>query len=340
MTSWLRKLPKPRELRVLYLAQYAPQPLLRSKLPYSQDGGYPSYHFNVYQSLVDLGITVYPSSQPSSLLSVGRRVDYVYSLLNRMPLRDSEVLVSAVCEYLDLPYLGAPPTVRAIAQDKLLFKLAAESLGIQTPPGKIYRPSERQPDPPTFSPPYFVKERGGAGSEGITERNFAPDWTGARQIISQILDAGKEVLLEKFCDGIDITVPVVGASPFQILPPIKLRSDVRGNILTHDLKLDDHLGFEVVSLSQDIVHAIAHDASKIWNALGAVDYFRIDYRFDPDLHSLYLLEINICCHFEEKSAISLAALQLGVTYPQLLEHILSYSLSRQRRRCEKLEWIL
>lgn len=57
------------------------------------------------------------------------------------------------------------------------------------------------------------------------------------------------------------------------------KSDKPGSIITEDLKLHDHLGYQTVSvhgLEQDI----ANDVQKVWDALGPMDYFRIDYRID------------------------------------------------------------
>jgi D-alanine-D-alanine ligase len=341
MNDWLQRLSEPNSIRTLYLAQYAPHPLLLTKLPYADDGGYPGYHYNVYKSLIHLGLEVHPSCQPSSLLLTCGRIDYVYSLLNRMPLRDSEVLVSAVCEYLGVPYLGAPPTVRALAQDKLLFKIAAQTIGIPTPLGKVYRSDDASAEePPPFPPPYFVKERDGAGSEDISEKNLATNWSAALEVVQQIRGTNKDAIVEQYCDGIDITVPVVGASPYQVLPPIRPLSDAPGDILTHSLKLDDHLGYELANLNRDLRETLDNHIEKIWSLTGPMDYFRADYRLNPADNSLHILEINICCHLEEQSAFSLAASEIGVTYPQLLEHIIAYSLTRQRRRRKQLHWVL
>ena len=45
-------------------------------------------------------------------------------------------------------------------------------------------------------------------------------------------------------------------------------------------------------LEQDI----ANDVQKVWDALGPMDYFGIDYRSDFDKGARRILEMTICCH--------------------------------------------
>jgi D-alanine-D-alanine ligase len=338
--AWLLRLERPDALRVLFLANYAPANLTGNRLDFEGDGNYPDYHHNVFLALKDLGLQVYSSSSPNALFTAARHVDYVYSLLNRMHLRDSEVLVSAMCEFLGLPYLGAPPTVRAVAADKYLFKTMAKSLGLQVPKGILYRCGEPSDSPPAFDPPYFIKDRTGAASEGIDRTNIALEWEDGRHVVATLQDRGKDVLVEEFCSGIDLTVPVIGGVAPHILGFVEPQSDEPGNIVTHSLKLDDRLGYRLIEVPSEIEYAVCTSVEAIWDAIGPIDYFRLDFRYDSLNLALRLLEMNICCHFEEGSAITLSAASHGVSFHQLLEHILSFSLSRQRHPGQQLEWVL
>lgn len=62
-------------------------------------------------------------------------VDYVFSLMNRFGMSKPEIFISSYCEFIQVPYLGAPPNIRAIAEDKLLTKLVFRSLGLNMPEG-------------------------------------------------------------------------------------------------------------------------------------------------------------------------------------------------------------
>lgn len=340
MANWLLDFPDRETFRILYLAQYAPCGPAFQEVVYPIDGGYPAYHYHVFSELRALGFQVYSSPSPTSLYTGCGNVDYVYSLLNRMPIRDSEIFVSSFCEYLSLPYLGAPPAVRALAEDKFLFKLFLRGLGIETPAGFVCRADEPERPSPTFSAPFFIKDRKGAASEGISRRNLADTWDAALCGLTELLGCGKDALVEQFCSGVDVTVPVVGANPYKILGYVHPRSDEEGSILTHRLKLDDPLGYELISLPRQTQRTIGSHVAAIWEAVGPIDYFRLDYRYDPKTNALNLLEMNICCHLDEGSSIDLAASNLGVGFRDLLVHVIRYSQLRQSMSREKIQWVL
>ena len=319
--------------KILFLAPYAPDFPDYCPKPYDLDGGYPDYHHAIFNVLKDIGYEVFSTSKAYSIIHARGNVDFVFSLMNRMRVNYAEIFISSYCEFARLPYLGAPPNIRALAEDKYLTKLAAASLGIPVPQGKIYQPNASTISPPEFTGPYFVKDRFGAASEGITEASICANWSEAQRRIMS-------VLVEEYCPGIDITSPVLGGeSPF-ILGSIHPRSDKTGSILTEDLKLHDHLGYELRTLGNTFNAGVTADVTKLWSSLGPIDYFRMDYRIDPITESRRLIEFNICCHIGEDGSICLAGKQHGLSQAAIIEHIVQYSLSRQRHAREHCEWIL
>jgi D-alanine-D-alanine ligase len=329
---------EPEKTRVLYLAEYAPEPPTFSVKRFDGDGGYPDYHHEIWRALCEIGYPVTPSARPSSALLAKGNVDYVFSLYNRMPVHNSEVLVSAFCEYVRIPYVGARPNIRALAEDKWLCKLVARSIGLPVAPGIPYGAAEQLELGPNFPGPYFVKDRFGAGSEGIVARCFQETWHEARSVAAEFIADGTEVLVEQFAHGIDVTLPVLGGQPPIVLGLVHPRSNKPGNILTEDLKLNDPLGYELFdagSAAQDF----REDAFRLWSAVGPIDYLRLDYRYDPRTGKRIFLEFNICCFIGSSGAISMAADEVGISHHEVLGHVMEYSLRRQRFGWEKLQWV-
>jgi D-alanine-D-alanine ligase len=188
-----------------------------------------------------------------------------------------------------------------------------------------------------FVGPYFIKDRFGAASEGISTESVQNDWPAARRIIERLWDEGTDVLVEEFAPGIDVTVPVVGDNQPRVLGVYEPVSDKPGRILTHDLKLTDHLGYEELTLKEEWV---AGDVERLWRGLGPIDYFRVDYRFDPASGRRWFLELNVCCYIGECGPFGLAAERDGFTSDRLLEHIVAYSLRRQNGSRQRGERIL
>ena len=329
----------PHATRILYLARFAPDDPIYEVKPEGRTSGYAEYHFRLFEALRSIGYHVASSSKPYAALVAGGNVDFVFSLLNRMPLRNPEVLVPAICTYLRLPCLGAPPNIRALAEDKYLSKLAFAALGLPVAPGRVCLPGAA-PEPPDFAGPYFVKDRFGAASEGVTEASLQDSWQGAARIVEEFHVSGKEVLVEQFCPGIDVTVPVLGLAPYYVLGHVAPRSDKVGGILTADLKTEDRLGNELITLDAATAAAIEDDVRKVWAALGPIDYFRLDYRWDPATGQRSLIEMNICCYLGVRGAFGLAGAARGYDRTQMLAHVVEYSLARQRGAQAHASWVI
>jgi D-alanine-D-alanine ligase len=329
---------KPDKTRILYLAQYAPEEPEHAVKAFPGDGGYPAYYAEVRTTLAELGYNVVSSASTSAVLFARGNTDFVFSLYNRMPLNNSEILIAAFCEYIRVPYLGARPNIRALAEDKWLSKLTAKAIGIPAADGVPFSSVESLRQPPTFSGPYFVKDRFGAASEGITMECIQDTWNGARRVAESFLERGTAVLVERYAPGIDVTVPILGGDPPLLLGYVNPISDKRGNILTEDLKLNDPLGYQRFDVGLSTANFEA-DARALWSAAGPMDYLRMDYRFDPNTGSRTFLEFNLCCFIGSSGAICMSAAEWGLAQHDVLGHVVEYSLRRQRFGREQLEWV-
>lgn len=325
--------------RILFIAKYAPDEFAPHAKIFTGDGGYPEYHQNIWKALTEIGYRVRSSSQPTSALFAGGAVDFVFSLYNRMPVNQSEVLVSAFCEYVRIPYLGASPNIRALAEDKWLSKLAARAIGIPTTLGVPYGNISSLEEPPAFQGPYFVKDRFGAGSAGISIESLQDTWEGAKKIAAQEIDRGISVLVEQFAPGIDVTVPVLGGAPPIMLGFVHPRSNKPENILTEDLKMDDPMGYEIISLNES-ERAFQNDLKVLWAATGPMDYLRMDYRYDTTTGQRRFLEFNLCCYIGIDGAVCLAGANHGLSQTDILGHVVEFGLRRQSSGRQHLKWVL
>lgn len=316
--------------RLMFLARHAPLEPDYACRAYAGDGGYPAYHHRLYMVLKGLGYDVSTSSEPQAVFGPKGAVDLVVSFLNRMPMATPEVLIAAQCAWLGLPVLGAPANVRALAEDKWFSKLAACAAGLPTARGAPYATTESLETPPDFPGPYFVKNRFGAASEGVSERSIQDDWEGARTTARELMARGMAVLVEEYVPGLDVTVPALGGVSPIVLGVVAPGSDRRGGIITEDLKRDDPLGYAMFDpgpAGQEFLD----DVDALWRVAGPIDYFRMDYRFDPVTGRRVFLEFNICCHIGRSGAICLAASQWGLSQADVLGHVVEFSLKRQGR---------
>ncbi len=323
---------KTSDIKMLFLAKYAPAEYDQTPPLHPEDGVFPRYHHEIFTRLSELGFKLTSSARFETLLERGSEFDYVFCLYNRAAFRNSEIFVAAVCEYLHVPYLGAPPHIRALAEDKHLAKLLAVKLRIPTSPWTTYRTCDKQWRPPRFRGPYFIKPRFGAASEGLSERSLQDSWDGTSREIGNIIATNKDVLVERFIQGINVTVPIVGGLPPFILPPMRTLVNLSCNFETYRQKrlLDPGITREIYQ-DQEKVKIVERYAMQIFNEARPLDYSRVDFRVpvDPSNGPPMFLELNVCCNLGSHSAIARPAEHVGISQLELIAHILNFSFRRQ-----------
>jgi len=321
---------KDKDIHMLFLAHYAPSSI-NSVLPSGiEDVVYAEYHYKVYSILKTLFPLTDSSNDPAIMLNRHLSYDFIFSLFNRMPFRNSEVFVSAVSEYHKIPYLGARPNIRALAEDKHLAKMMATYAGVNTPKWKVYN-VDVELEPPDFEPPYFCKPRFGAASVGIDESSACTSWQDAQLKIAELHNQGFDVILEQQIIGTYHTSPVLNNFNRHIyLPCIAQYSTIKGGIVTYRQKRKIAPGLTRVIVSDMCLQNEIHSASKkLFPLVQPLDYTRFDYIVDNKTGVPYFLEFNVCCNLGEHSTVSQAAGHLGIDYSDLIENITYSSLFRQ-----------
>lgn len=288
------------------------------------------YHKEVFQILSGLSKEVIGTNDPEDLFKRKGEYDYVFSLFNRMGFRLSEVYPSAVCEYLRVPYLGASPDIRGVAENKGLYKRIASSCGMTVARSTSFYPGRKIEKPDDLIAPYFVKPQEGGNSEWIRSSSHCVDWDAAKDEINFLFSKNLPVLMEEFVDGINLTVPVLGGLKPQVLGVIEVPTNETHNVLTSYEKLQDHgdMSFKVFE-NPNIQKTVSRHAALLNEALTPIDYFRIDYRYDAKKNQLTTLEINVCCDISSFGSFAFAAAQNGLSQKDLVEKILQISLYRQ-----------
>lgn len=319
------------ELDVLYLAKFAPE---EGQTEAALDADYPRlarYHFDLFTTLKALELRVTPCADLRGALSGFANYNYIFSVENSAPFRNSELAASTVAEAYSIRYLGAPPNVRAIAEDKYLSNIYARALGIRTPQQVVF--PEGQAKQPPFAGPYIVKPRFGVNSEDMPEDCVQDQWEDILKRCRTLSESGIEALVESFIPGDNATSPFVDGVPPQVMPVIA-GADLGGhNVFTRRHKQDPQV-FSQGRLIDDgaEVQQIRASNATLRRHLGAVDYFRADWRIERITRVPYLIEINICCNISESSDMARACSTLGWTYPQMVENLVAASIRRKKSR--------
>ena len=316
---------------IAFIAKYAP--INDSTSPINTDKEnevYSKYHFDIYSVLKNNFSHVITGCDANYIMENHNKIDYIFSLLNRAPYRNSEVFVSSLAEYYGIPYLGARPNIRALAEDKHLAKIMASYCGISTPHWITFDVGEQPQNIKAFMGPYFVKPRYGASSKNISEKSICYTWDDVIQRVDYLHSLREDVIVEKFIDGVYYSSPVIFTNGVaQVLPPIEEKSILTGNVVTYlqKRKVEGGLTRTVVT-DTEIVDKIEYASKIISQMIQPIDYTRIDYIIEPN-GTITFLEFNVCCNLGMQSAFVLSAKAAGMTYTQLIMTILNESFARQ-----------
>ena len=321
-----------RDLKVIFLAKHAPFDLHGAKPElHERYGVEPRYHFEVLSTLRGMGIDCIPCRSLDDFPALARDGNFVFTLYNRADFRNGEIFVSLECEKLGIPYLGAPPNVRALAEDKSFAKHLAVSVGLKTAPWTTYSLHEAL-EPPAFAGPYFVKPRFGAASEDIALDSIQDEWQGLKLKIESLIATGKDVIVEQCINGTDLTVPVLGGVEPIILDVVEEVSDLPSGICTYRQKrLLDKGRFRRRLENQQLAAEITSKVERFCTHVRPFDYLRVDFHLCKETQTAFFLEFNIGCNIGSHAAVMFAATHRGLDQQRVIEHILAYSLTRQQQ---------
>lgn len=334
MTTPLLKLTKEEihSINLLYLAPYAPDK--DAKEPpemHPEFGVAPRYNYEIYQVLLEMGFKVTPCRDLSVFLKTIKKYNYIFTLFNWALFRNPEVFVSSICEYYHVPYLGAPPNIRALAEDKRFSKNIAADLGIPTTPGAVVSCQDDLSTVPGFRGPYFVKPRFGSASKGINIDCAQTEWQELQTKIVELYNANGECLIEQCVSGTDITVPVLGGDPPIIFTAIEEISVLPFGIATHRQKrLIDKGRKRIIFNDQSLINTLNKHVNTLALLVKPFDYLRVDFRLNQDRDALFLLEFNLGCNLGSHAAMMMSGEHRGYSQQAIINHIIAHSIRRQK----------
>jgi D-alanine-D-alanine ligase len=311
--------------RVLLLAKHARS----GGKPDASDGNHALYHHELRTTLEAVGFDV-SAAESYEALFTRPNADFVIPLLNRGGFQNSEMLAPLLLSRLNLPFLGASPIIRGLADDKHLTKVVARRLGVPTAEWASYRiGAHLAHEPPFRAERYVVKPNASSASWGVA---ITGDWEEARRHIGRLHAQSHDALVEPWTPLIDIAVPVIGARGAWLLPPMAYQPEEAGSFRSYEEKRglvpsgDD----PIEPIADPAVAGRAHDMTlALMRELWPFDYGRFEFRFDPARGDLSFMEVNLSCNLWSKKTISRSAALAGMDHAALVETIMAHSLARQ-----------
>jgi len=315
-----------RDLKLLFIAKHA---MAGGGLD-DIDGNHSPYHHEMRVILEGLFDQLSVANSFDALLS-DPGVDFVFPLLNRGGFFNSEMLCPLLCNRLGIPFLGANPILRGLADDKHLTKLEGRARGVGTCDWAVYRAgAPLDPDRCPQADRFVIKPNNSSASWGLSD---AASWDGVKRAVLDIHAAGYDALVEPFMKGSDVEVPVIEmGGDLLVMPPMLFRQADPSHLRTHEEKrdlVDRSEKYELVPFEADDVWPHIRDLTlRLAEVFRPFDYGRFEFRFDEETGVVNLLEVNLQCNLWSQKVYGRSAQLLGWTQEQLIETIVAQSLSR------------
>jgi D-alanine-D-alanine ligase len=224
--------------------------------------------------------------------------------------------VQGVLEWLGIPYTGSGVLASALAMDKVRTKRMWQAEDLPTAPYLVLnKDTDFKAAAKKLGVPLFVKPASEGSSVGMSKVKRAGD---LEEAFALAVNYDPVVIAEKFVDGPELTVAIVGES---VLPVIKIETprefyDYEAKYLANDTRYLIPSGLPAAKEKQ--IQALS---LKAFQALGCRGWARVDVMLDKRGRA-YLLEINTSPGMTDHSLVPMAAKAVGISYEDLCLRIL------------------
>ena len=247
-----------------------------------------------------------------------KEIDFAFLALHGRFGEDGTI--QGTLETMGIPYSGCGVLCSAISMNKCLTKRLVKSIGIETASWITVKSLEdiNYKKIQEIGYPVFIKpNNGGSSVATFLIRNESE----IENAVKEALKYDKEVMIEKYIDGEEITSFILNG---EVFPTVVIKANM-GEFFDYKSKYEENGANEEVSfLDKELQKSINKISKSIWDVLGCKSYARIDMIISNNIP--YFLEINTLPGMTTSSLIPKSARARGYNFSELLDMIIEYSL--------------
>jgi len=268
------------------------------------------------------------------LVGKKEKVEIIFNIAEGINFRSREAQVPAILDMLEIPYVGSDPLTQALTLDKLMAKKIVAYHDLPTP--NFFLVNEIS-DLRNFNLrfPVIVKLRYEGTSKGLDKNALVNNFPKLKERVQWTIEVYQQpVLIEEFIKGKEFTVGIIGNEKPEVLPVVQIalygKLDLGEEFYIHSLV--EATGVEYIcpaKISPQLDREIQELAKQCYQVLECRDFGRIDLRIDEN-NQPYFLECNPLPSLASVDIWPIVARQIGGTYNQMINKILSYALARYR----------
>jgi len=222
--------------------------------------------------------------------------------------------IQGLLEMAGIPYTGSGVLASALAMDKVMAKKIFSYHHLPTPEFQVFS-SRSQISEISMKLPLIVKPACGGSTIGTTIVNSSHALEKAIQDASEY---DRKVLVEQYVEGVDITVGVIDG---QALPIIEIVP--KSGFYDYTSKYTPGKTEYIIParLSRETSKRVQTMGITAYQALECAGAARVDFLMDKK-GEVTILEVNTIPGLTETSLLPLAAAEVGINFPALIERML------------------
>ncbi|WP_298050547.1 D-alanine--D-alanine ligase [uncultured Paenalcaligenes sp.] len=269
----------------------------------------------VHQALCQLGVDAHLfDTQSQSLAELAQAgFDRVFIALHGRYGEDGTL--QGALELLHIPYTGSGPMASAVAMDKVMTKRIWLQHGLPTPDFAVLKTTQDLVGLADRLPMPFIMKPAHEGSTVGFSRIDQIDQIEPAYALAAKFD--RAVLAERFIQGRELTVPVIGSGEqARSLPIIEIAAPDGNYDFENKYYTNDTQYFCPAPLDNALSETIREYARLAYLAVGCEGWGRVDFMLDAD-NQPWLLEVNTSPGMTSHSLVPMAAKAEGTSYEQL-----------------------
>jgi D-alanine-D-alanine ligase len=235
--------------------------------------------------------------------------------------------VQGLLNILKMPYVGSDVLASAVALHKGMSKVMYRSAGLLVPDGiQLARGEEWSYEKISsqLGLPVVIKPVSEGSSIGIS---ICSDKDEVSRGIGRALECDRDILIEEYIDGRELTCCVLGNDVLETLPLIEIIPK-KGKFFDYEAKYTTGATAEIcpAEVEESLTRKASSCGARAHGALGCSVWSRTDMILRRD--SVYVLETNTIPGMTENSLFPLAARAGGMSFSDLLDRLICLSLGK------------
>lgn len=275
----------------------------------------------VYEALLSKGVDahLFDTGKHSIAELAQQNFDRVFIALHGRYGEDGTI--QGALELLGIPYTGSGPMASSLAMDKSMTKKVWLHEGLPTPEYiEIKSESDLGHIVQTLGMPLIIKPISEGSTIGLTKVETESELANAYQLASSF---DSRVMAERFIEGRELTVPVLGnGANARALPIIEIQAPGGNYDYEHKYHSDATKYLCPAPISADLTSQVQDLAVKAYQTIGCEGWGRADFMVDAN-NRPWLLEINTSPGMTGHSLVPMSAAATGMDYPELCIAILA-----------------